>query len=100
MISCSIRVSTQYRENYGDVNTPYWKMKGGVEFVFNNVDDSVMYAFNSTIDQVITELLEAKSDDYCSYELLSWEWIFGEPRVLSTEDLISRVIELETKTSK
>jgi hypothetical protein len=94
MIAGSIRVTAQYRENYGDINTPYWKMKGGKEFVFNNVDDSVMYAGKNEVSNIISKMLTERSNDMFSYELIEWDWVFGEPTVLSTEDLMKGIVEL------
>ena len=33
-----ILITTQYRENYGTEAEPYWKFKGGVDYVIKNVD--------------------------------------------------------------
>jgi len=31
-------ITTQYRENYGTESDPYWKFKGGNDYVIKNVD--------------------------------------------------------------
>lgn len=35
-----IVITTQYRENYGTPDEPYWKFKGGEEYVIPGVDPS------------------------------------------------------------
>jgi hypothetical protein len=63
----SIRILTQYLENYSDTQTPHWKPKGGHTFTVNNIDtDTFMYAEN--IVKVLTTLCEEQSNDYCKYE--------------------------------
>ena len=32
-------ISTQYRENYGDSESPYWKFKGGDTYVVKNISE-------------------------------------------------------------
>jgi hypothetical protein len=90
----SIRVLSQYRENYGDSVNPRWKMKGGVEFEFKNVDDSIMYVSKDEMDRVIGQILTERSNDMCSYELISWELIFGDPVILSTKVLMTKISEV------
>lgn len=85
---CDIRVTTQYRENYGTETEPYWKMKGGVEFIIPKVDENViLYADKGEVDRAIQKMLDRKSNPMCSYELLSWELIWSEAVVLSVDDL-------------
>ena len=35
MYTADIRVTAQYEENYGDSGAPYWKMKGGNDYMFD-----------------------------------------------------------------
>ncbi len=45
MYTADLRITAQYQENYGDSTTPYWKMKGGVEFIIKGIEpDPVLYA--------------------------------------------------------
>lgn len=80
-----IRVTTQYRENYGTESQPYWKMKGSMEFIIPNVDDEILYNRRDIIDRAISTLLIERSNSMASFELLDWEPIFTQPFVLSTE---------------
>ena len=36
-------IATQYCENYGSPNDPYWKMKGGSEYVVEGLDFDADY---------------------------------------------------------
>lgn len=62
-------ISTQVYENYGDAENPYWKPKGGSDYVlknfknFNNVTETVM-ALRSTI--------EHDNDGFQEY-IIGWE---------------------------
>lgn len=83
-MKCDIRITTQYKENYGTSEEPRWKMKGGVEFIIRGVDDdTVVYLARGEADRIISEMLAARSNDMCSYELIHWELIFLEPVELS-----------------
>ena len=42
----TIRITTQYYENYGDSTSPHWKPKGGFEFMIKADADFVMYVPN------------------------------------------------------
>jgi hypothetical protein len=37
-----LAINTQYRENYGTAQDPYWKFKGGTTYVVPNFTDSVI----------------------------------------------------------
>lgn len=37
-----LMITTQYRENYGSEEQPYWKFKGGSEYFVPNVDECDM----------------------------------------------------------
>ena len=37
-----LMIITQYRENYGSPDEPYWKFKGGSEYFVPNVDECDM----------------------------------------------------------
>jgi hypothetical protein len=86
-----IRILTQYRENYGDESNPRWKMKGGIEFLVKGVDDVVMYVPKAEMDAAIGRILAKQSSSQCSYELISWEFIFGDPHIVDKETLMSEI---------
>jgi hypothetical protein len=57
-MNVQIRITAQVQENYqhNDTNIPYWKMKGGREFIIDNIDsDAAMYTTSSKMDSVIQE---------------------------------------------
>jgi hypothetical protein len=91
-MKCDIRITTQYRENYGTPTHPHWKPKGSVEFIIRGVDDNdVIYHSRSMMDEIIGGMLSERSNVMCSYELLHWESIFAEPVELSTDEFNGRV---------
>jgi hypothetical protein len=93
-MKCDIRITTQYRENYGTAEAPHWKMKGSVEFIIRGMDDNdVMYLSRGEVDRIIAEMLVGRSNDMCRYELLDWELIFSEPVELSRITFDSKVKE-------
>jgi len=64
-----LMISTQVYENYGDADKPYWKAKGGSDYVIKNFSD-----FNR-----VTEVVMAVSDqieqinDMFSEQIIHWE---------------------------
>lgn len=92
-------ISTQVYENYGDAENPYWKPKGGSDYVlknfknFNNVTETVM-ALRSTIEhdndgfQEYIIGWEVVSDDYLTQfekDQLEFEGVIRfSPKELST----------------
>lgn len=64
-----LMISTQVFENYGDADRPYWKAKGGNDYVvkkfrdFNRVTETVM-ALSSQIEQ---------DNDYFREHVIGWE---------------------------
>jgi hypothetical protein len=94
-MKCDIRITTQYRENYGSEEHPYWKMKGSVEFIIRGVDDNdVIYHSKNMMDEIIGGMLNERSDEMCSYELIGWELVFTEPVELSADDFNGRVCDI------
>ena len=92
-------ITTQVEENYGDKVNPYWKPKGGSDYViknftdFNKVTETVM-ALRSTIEvdnEVFQEYIigwEVVSDDYLTQfekDQLEYEGVIRfSPKELST----------------
>jgi hypothetical protein len=64
-----LMISTQVYENYGDADKPYWKAKGGSDYVIKNFRD-----FNR-----VTEVVMAVSDqieqinDMFTEQVIHWE---------------------------
>ena len=83
----NVLVSAQYYENYSEMgNSPYWKPKGGVDFIFPIDSGSLMYAPQGALESALGKLVEAQSNGYARYEYLSHEVKFGEPIVVEGLD--------------
>jgi hypothetical protein len=88
-MNVQIRISAQVQENYSDNNTPYWKMKGGQEFIIDNVDSDVaMYTTSNKMDSVIQNILDEYSNSHTRYTLIEWEVIFSSPIVVDTDNFM------------
>ena len=81
-MNVNVLVSAQYYENYSDTATPYWKPKGGMDFVFPVDSDLVMYAPQGVLESALGRLVDAQSNGGCRYEYLSHEVKFFEPKVV------------------
>ena len=71
-------VSTQYSENYGTEDQPYWKNKGGSEYKVLNVPN------NLTIEQMVEQVRDQveysspKSEEFIvGYSLQPDDWLSG-----------------------
>jgi len=60
-----ILITTQYKENYGTAEEPYWKFKGGEDYFILNVDP-VKTAPGLLVDQVRDQIeyTDAMSEEY------------------------------------
>ena len=67
-----ILITTQYRENYGTPDDPYWKFKGGTDYVILNVDPAKT-APGVLVEQVRNqvEYSTPMSEEY----ILDWELV-------------------------
>ena len=76
-----IQVTAQYYENYNTSGegVPYWKPKGGVDFLFPVESDLVTYAPLGVLETALTKMVEAQSDSHSRYEYLEHEVKFGKP---------------------
>ena len=65
-----LSITTQVYENYGSAEEPYWKPKGGSDYVIKNFkggDEAAMTAIMALRSQI-----ECNNDGYREY-ILSWE---------------------------
>jgi hypothetical protein len=85
----TIRITTQYYENYGDSTSPHWKPKGGFEFMIKADADFVMYVPN--LKAVLADMVANESNSHEKFEYIDHEVLFTEPFQLSTEDFENRV---------
>jgi hypothetical protein len=67
-----ILITTQYKENYGTAEDPYWKFKGGEEYFILGVDP-LKVAPGLLVDRVRGEIEYAndRSEEY----ILDWELV-------------------------
>jgi hypothetical protein len=87
----TIRITTQYYENYGDSIKPYWKPKGGFEFIIKADADLIMYV--PDLKTVLSQMVAEESNTHEKFEYIDHDVIFTEPFQLSTEKFESLVKE-------
>jgi hypothetical protein len=64
-------IRTQYRENYGTTEQPYWKNKGGQEYKVFNVN------LNKNLGSEVVAKVESlivKNDEYQQEYIIDWSW--------------------------
>jgi hypothetical protein len=92
-MNADLRVVAQYQENYNyyDGGEPYWKNKGGREFIFPKVSaDDLMYNVPEA-DKAIQTILDRISNEAFRYKLIHWEFLFFPTKELSTEELMKEM---------
>ena len=68
-----IVLRTQYRENYGTPEEPYWKNKGGSEYKITNVPTSLSeQEMLEVVDKIISNPFIQYSHSWCEQYLLDW----------------------------
>ena len=88
-MNCTVKIMTQYHENYSDTNTPYWKPKGGQEFQIVIDSDVVMYS-NDLVKHLM-DIVSAQSDEHNKYSYLEHDVEFIKPVVLDSELLLNLI---------
>lgn len=69
-------ITTQYCENYGTEENPYWKMKGGMEYVVPGLDFDAGYEWAAErVDQILFKIRDQVeiSNPMCEEYILGWE---------------------------
>ncbi len=61
-------ITTQVYENYGDADRPYWKPKGGVDYVVKNINVNRA----SDIVNLVSGEIECNNEMFREY-LIGWE---------------------------
>lgn len=86
MNQATVRVLTQYEENYGlaDGGADCWKPKGGVEFTFEIEADVMLYEKEKVLD-CVKAVLNEKSNRFCRYSYLGHELVFDKPISIQQE---------------
>ena len=87
----TLRITTQYYENYSDSQTPHWKPKGGQTFIIKDIEgDMVTYCDN--LKEVCSNLVSAKSNEHYKYEYREHEVDFmGKDLSITTEMLTNEI---------
>jgi len=86
----TLRITTQYYENYSDSQTPHWKPKGGQTFIIKDIEgDMIMYCDNLT--EVCKNLISAKTNDHVKYEYRDHEVDFIGDEEISVAELTKEV---------
>ena len=68
-----IILRTQYRENYGTPEEPYWKNKGGSEYKITNVPTSLSeQEMLVVVDKITSNPFITYSHSMCEQYLLDW----------------------------
>ena len=62
-----IAIYTQYRENYGDADKPYWKMKGGEVYIVPDLTPAQALKVKEQGIPTLKALIETRSDMFEEY---------------------------------
>lgn len=69
-------ITTQYMENYGSADDPYWKMKGGSDYVVKGLDFDADYEWaEARVDQILVKIRDQVeiSNPMCEEYILGWK---------------------------
>jgi len=80
----NLLVNCQYYENYnvgpeGFGEVPYWKPKGGHQFLMPIDSDYLMYADESQIVEAITKIVEKQNTISCKFEYREYQIQWSKP---------------------
>jgi len=88
----TLRIFTQYYENYSDTQTPYWKPKGGQTFIIKDIEgDMIMYC--DDLKEVCSNLISSKSNEHVKYEYRDHEVDFIGDEEISVTELTKEIRE-------
>ena len=68
-------INTQYIENYGSAEEPYWKVKGGSEYVVEHLDFDADYEWaTARVEQILNNVRDQVevSNDFCEEFIVDW----------------------------
>jgi len=85
----NVIIRAQYYENYnvgpdGFGETPYWKPKGGMEFIIEMDTDIIFYCDNP--EKVFQKMLDKHESIAERFEFVDYEIQWQDPIPLGTED--------------
>ena len=89
-----VLITTQYRENYGSENEPYWKFKGGEVFIVPDLTVAQTLKVKEQGIPTLKALIETRSDMYEEYvvdyalaqELVSRASHINKPKWINSEE--------------
>jgi len=91
-----VQITTQYFENYGDIDSPFWKAKGIHKF--NLLADSDLFFYNEQqCVEAIELMLFEQSNDHERYMYISHELIHSEPTMLHEKLFLSKYESLNNE---
>tara|TARA_B110000495_G_scaffold124537_1_gene108321 strand:+ start:348 stop:731 length:384 start_codon:yes stop_codon:yes gene_type:complete len=86
----TLRIFTQYYENYSDSQTPHWKPKGGQTFIIKDIlGDMVTYC--DDLKEVCSNLVSAKCNEHYKYEYREHEVDFMGDEEISVAELTKEI---------
>lgn len=65
-------IISQYRENYGEPDRPYWKYKGGDTYIVENIDLDMIQALAAEVTKDVEY-----NNDMATNEVINW-WVMGD----------------------
>ena len=93
----TVIIQTQYRENYGahEWNSKgdcpqFWKDKGVILFELIMDTDFLLYEKDDCIE-VFKKMLAEKSNDYESFEYISYDVIWSKPYILDSDKFLNLI---------
>jgi hypothetical protein len=90
-------ITTQVYENYGDADQPYWKPKGGVDYVVKNIDVNRA----SDIVNLVSGEIECNNEMFREY-LIGWEVVANDyhPHYFQGDTYSSEMVTLAEMTAE
>ena len=98
----NLLVNCQYFENYnvgpeGFGEVPYWKPKGGHQFLMPVDSDTIMYCDQHEIEDAIKVLVEKQNTVACRFQFIDFEVQWSEPETIEGLDgEIEKIVELKS----
>ena len=98
----NLLVNCQYYENYnvgpdGFGEVPYWKPKGGHQFLMPVDSDTIMYCDQHEIEDAIKVLVEKQNTIGCRFQFIDFEVQWSEPETIEGLDgEIKKIVELKS----
>jgi hypothetical protein len=72
-----LHITTQYRENYGTEEAPYWKFKGGTTYVVEGFNHPLTSGIGAAAQALVNQLRPTieRADAYVEEYILDWELV-------------------------